>query len=236
MLARRQIHDGIAAPADGPHQFFDFLGDRAGHSGVADVGIDLDQEIPANDHRLSFRMVDVGRNDGTAGRYLGAHELRCHRVGQRRAKSLPAMASQEAGPVIGFPKTVQSLIFPNGDIFHLGRNNAAPGVVHLGDIGTAARAPWQTHPGKAHPRGFRILLTTLTINRGHDFQVFGITALDDPCVTQPRKTGLQIDRRGGIGIRTRGVIDGNRRILGEPVGGVSRGLHHFTHPDADVWT
>ena len=33
---------------------------------VADVGVDFHQEIAADDHRLEFGMIDVGRNDGAA--------------------------------------------------------------------------------------------------------------------------------------------------------------------------
>ncbi len=57
----REIHHGVGAPADRPHHLLDFFGDRRGHGGIADVGVDLDEEIAADDHRLQFRMVDVGR-------------------------------------------------------------------------------------------------------------------------------------------------------------------------------
>ena len=37
---------------------------RGGDGRVADVGVDLDQEVAADDHRLELRVVDVGRDDG----------------------------------------------------------------------------------------------------------------------------------------------------------------------------
>lgn len=40
---------------------------RAGDSGVADVGVDLDEELPPDDHRLGLRVVDVGWDDRPAG-------------------------------------------------------------------------------------------------------------------------------------------------------------------------
>src|SRR5713101_5798980 len=66
VLAGRQVHHRIAAPADGPRHLLDFLIDRRGHGRVADVGVDLHQEVAADDHRLALGVVDVGRNDGPA--------------------------------------------------------------------------------------------------------------------------------------------------------------------------
>ena len=43
--------------------------------GVADVGVDLHQEVAADDHRLELEVVDVGRDDGAAARDLVADEL-----------------------------------------------------------------------------------------------------------------------------------------------------------------
>src|SRR5207248_7006240 len=34
------------------------------HGRVADVGVDLHQEVAADDHRLGLGVVDVGRDDG----------------------------------------------------------------------------------------------------------------------------------------------------------------------------
>ena len=45
------------------------------HGGVADVGVDLHQEVAADDHRLELEVVDVGGNDGAAARDLVADEL-----------------------------------------------------------------------------------------------------------------------------------------------------------------
>ena len=58
------------------------------HRGVADIGVDLDQEVAADDHRLELGVVDVGRDDGAAAGDLGAHELRASRMpGSRRRSS-----------------------------------------------------------------------------------------------------------------------------------------------------
>ena len=50
---------------------------------VADVGVDLDEELAADGHRLGLRMVDVGRNDRPAARDLVAHELGRHVLADR---------------------------------------------------------------------------------------------------------------------------------------------------------
>ena len=47
-----KIHDRIRAPAGGPCHLLDLLFDRGTHCGIADIGIDLHQEISADDHRL----------------------------------------------------------------------------------------------------------------------------------------------------------------------------------------
>src|SRR5438093_13519674 len=62
-------------PGDAPSHLFDFIFNRAGDSAVTDVGIDLDQKIPADDHRLGFRMIDVRRNNRAPSRNLVADEL-----------------------------------------------------------------------------------------------------------------------------------------------------------------
>jgi hypothetical protein len=57
-----------------PH-FLDFFLDRAGDGAVADVGVDFDEEIAADDHRLELGMVDVGRDDGAAAGDFGANKF-----------------------------------------------------------------------------------------------------------------------------------------------------------------
>ena len=75
VLAGREIHHRVAAPARRPGHLLDFLLDGGADGRVADVGVDLHEELAADDHRLGFGMVDVGRDDGTAAGHLVAHEL-----------------------------------------------------------------------------------------------------------------------------------------------------------------
>lgn len=76
ILAGGEIHHGIAAPLCRPAHFFDFFVDGGGDSRVADIGVDFDEEIAADDHRLGFGMVDVVGYDGTASGHLIADEFR----------------------------------------------------------------------------------------------------------------------------------------------------------------
>ncbi len=75
VLARREVHHRVGAPERRPAELVDFLLDRRGDGGVADVGVDLHQEVAADDHRLQFGVIDVGRDDGAAARDLVAHEF-----------------------------------------------------------------------------------------------------------------------------------------------------------------
>ena len=87
VAAGGEVHDRVGAPADRPHHLLDLLLDRGGDGGVADVGVDLHQEVAADDHRLQFGVVDVGRDDGAAAGDLVAHELRRDVLGDRGAEA-----------------------------------------------------------------------------------------------------------------------------------------------------
>ena len=77
VLARREIHDRVGAPARRPAHLLDLVVDARQHRGVADVGVHLHEELGADDHRLGFGVIDVRRDDGAAARDLIAHQLRC---------------------------------------------------------------------------------------------------------------------------------------------------------------
>jgi len=52
VLSGREIHNGVTAPFGGPAHFFDFFVDGRGDGGVADVGVDFDEEVTPDDHGL----------------------------------------------------------------------------------------------------------------------------------------------------------------------------------------
>ena len=87
VAAGGEVHHRVGAPADRPDHLLHFLLHRGGDRRVADIGVDLHQKIAADDHRLEFGMVDVGRDDGAAARDFVAHEFRRDEGGQRRAKT-----------------------------------------------------------------------------------------------------------------------------------------------------
>ena len=91
VLAGGQVHHGVAAPADRPGHLLDFFLDARTQRGVADVGVDLHQEVAADDHRLDFGMIDVGRDDRAARRDFVAHEFRRDLFGHGCAEILAGM-------------------------------------------------------------------------------------------------------------------------------------------------
>src|SRR5690606_21595264 len=89
VAARREVHHGVGAPADRPDHLVDLAGDVAGDGGVADVGVDLDQEVAADRHRLGFGVVDVGGDDRAAAGDFVADGFGGDVVGDGGAPVLP---------------------------------------------------------------------------------------------------------------------------------------------------
>ena len=75
VLAGGEVHDGVRAPLGGPAHLLDFLLDARRDGAVADVGVDLHEEVAPDDHRLGLGVIDVVRDDGAAGGDFGADEL-----------------------------------------------------------------------------------------------------------------------------------------------------------------
>ena len=132
VAAGREVHDRVGAPADRPDHLVDFGGDVAGDRAVADIGVDLDQEVAADRHRLGFGVVDVVGDDRAAAGDLVADELGRDEVGDRRRRN-----PRRRGLTIS---CLAAQVLADGDIFHLGRDDAAARVVHLGDVGAGLGA------------------------------------------------------------------------------------------------
>src|SRR6266511_286779 len=73
-----KVHHGVRAPLGGPAHLFDFLLDAGGDGAVADVGVDLHEEVAPDDHRFGLGVIDVVRDDGAAGGDFLAHKLRSY--------------------------------------------------------------------------------------------------------------------------------------------------------------
>ena len=123
-----EVHDRVGAPADRPHHLLYLLLDRRGHGGVADIGVDLGEEVPADDHRLGFGVIDVGWDDGAAARDLVPHKLRRHEERQRRAEALPV--GEPRLSLLGLLHATE--IFAMRDIDHLLGDDAGAGEFELG--------------------------------------------------------------------------------------------------------
>ena len=125
VVSGREVHEGVSAPLAAPDGFLDLLlyGGGGfldlllyggGGGGVADVGVDLHQEVAADDHGLGFRVVDVGRQGCPSGGYLVAHELR--------------------GDVGLYAQCPAVHVLADGHVLHLGSYDALLGEVHLGNL------------------------------------------------------------------------------------------------------
>ena len=122
VLACREIHDGVGAPADRPHHLLHLLLDGRSDGRVADIGVDLGEEVPADDHRLRFWVVDIGGDDGAPACDFRAHELRRHEGGKRRAETHPIGKLRLGFRVLTLPSDVLAV----GDIGHLLGDDAGP--------------------------------------------------------------------------------------------------------------
>ena len=76
ILSCREIHNSVGAASCRISHLVDLFLDRGGNGGITDIGVDLDQEVTADRHRLDLRMVDVRWNDRSPARNLVTHKLR----------------------------------------------------------------------------------------------------------------------------------------------------------------
>ena len=124
VAARRQVHDRVTAPTDGPDHLVDLIGHRGKHGGVSDIGVDLDQEIAADDHRLQFAVVDIGRDDGPPACDFLTDKFWGDVVGDRGPEIFAV--ADDLGQLFA------AHVLADGDIFHLGGDDPSAGIGHLG--------------------------------------------------------------------------------------------------------
>jgi hypothetical protein len=125
----RQVHHRVGAPTDRPDQFFDFFGGAGGDGGVADVGVDLHQEVAADDDRFELGVVDVGGDDGAAAGDLAADELGGDEGGDLGAKTF-AVGDALGGTV---QHRLAAHVLAVRDVEHLLGDDAGAGELVLGD-------------------------------------------------------------------------------------------------------
>ena len=206
LLAGREVHHRVGAPADRPDHLLDLLLDRGGDRRVADVGVDLHQEVAADDHRLELGVVDVGGDDGAAAGDLVAHELGrdLARDARRRSACARVLASRAA-----LARSPALQVLADGDELHLRRDDAAAGVVHLRDVrarlaraaARRVRDEAQLRRARDRARGAAVARRSTPAaprrRRGSAIQ----------SRAQRRQPRAQVDRDVGIGVRPGGVVD-----------------------------
>ncbi|SSW71626.1 hypothetical protein AVE30378_04655 [Achromobacter veterisilvae] len=243
VLAGGQVHDRVAAPADRPRHLLDFLADAGADRGIADVGVDLHQEVAADGHRLDFRVVDIRRDDGAAARDLVAHEL--GRDGSRNggAEGLARVLAQQALDhllAVGaagaqrFQVLFAAQVFADGHEFHFRRDDAAARVVHLRDVGAGPGAARRAAQVEAHGRQLRVGQAFLAVVAGRAGQQLGVAALFDPGAAQLGQAAADIDPGFGVGIGAAAIVDRQRRVLLAAEHGGRVGLFDLAERHADV--
>ena len=221
VFAGGQIHDGVGAPADAPGHFFDFFANAGSHRAIADIAVDLHQEVAADDHRLGFRVVDIGRDDGAATGDFVADEFRGDFFRNAGAKALAGVLAGEqarhffalraAGLQAGQVFTATQ-VFPNRHIFHFGSDDATAGVMHLADIGPGLGAARRAGKVKAQRVELFVGGALAAVFAGQIRQQLGVLALFNPGGAQRSQARAHVDAHGRVGVRAGGVVHGNRRV------------------------
>ena len=139
IAAGGEVHYRICAPAGRPHQLLHLFFNGGGHRRVTDVGVHLHQEVAADDHRLGFRVVDVGRNNRAARSDFITHEFRGDVFRQASAKVHPWMLMAQHFTT----NALAAHVFTDGDKFHLRGNHPLTGIVQLGNALAGFGAFWR---------------------------------------------------------------------------------------------
>ncbi len=237
VLAGGEVHHGVGAPFCGPAHFFHLLLDARRDGGVADVRVDLHQEIAADDHRLGFGMVDVRRDDGAPAGNFVADKFRGDEIGDALRELAENAGGIGAGRGAGMTleegiarlgvgearaEAVEALVFADGDELHLRRHDALAGVPKLGDGMALRRAQRLAARGLREAVGAicgrgiaRVGLREETVvARGDGAAVVfdHVGALQDPWLSQRRQALLDVAMESGIAPRPAGVVDADRVV------------------------
>ncbi len=207
VAAGGEVHDRVGAPADRPDQLLDLFGSARRHGRVADIGVDLDQEIAADRHRLQLGVVDVRGDDGAAARDLLADEFRRDEFRHVGAEALAIG--------MALPRALQhggaAEILAMGDIDHLGGDDAGLGELvlsrHLAGLRLQDRAL-----GRAGRH--ELLGGDVAVIGGGDSTAGDLleAACVEPGATRLDEAGIEIDLRVGLGEGAGGVVEAHRRL------------------------
>ena len=201
VFAGGEIHHRVGPPQGGPGEFLHLLLDGRGDGGVADVGVHLHQKVAADDHRLQFRVVDVGGDDGPTPRHLIPHELRGYAPGDAGAETLALVLA--AGLVVGsvcFSGGFGLHVLAQGDELHLGGDLALSGIVQLGDIAAGAGAAGGAAMLETQMGGAGVRLPGPAEGGTHGGELLAVAALVQPGGAQGGQAPAQVDTGVRVGI------------------------------------
>jgi hypothetical protein len=209
VAAGGEVHHRVGAPADGPDQFLDFFLDRGGDGGVADIGVDLHQEVAADDHGLEFGVVDVGRDDGAAAGDLAADEFGGDEGGDVCAEVFAIGAAFFRSSEHGFAADVLAV----GDVGHLGGDDAGAGVLELGEGAAGFGAQRVAAVGEFGDEFFEGDVSV--VFRLHMAARVGLSVATrgDPAGADGGEAFVHVDADGGVGVGAGGVVDADGRLL-----------------------
>ncbi|MCG3163193.1 MAG: hypothetical protein JMDDDDMK_04576 [Acidobacteria bacterium] len=221
VFAGGEIHHRVGAPLRSPSHLLDFFFNRRGDRGVADVGVDLDQKVSANSHRLGFGVIDVGGNDRAPARDFIANKFGRDELRDARAKAFTAMLVIEAVALAvgqSVKRHLPSEVFTDGDEFHFGSDDAATSVMHLRDgvAGPGAqRLPAQSRKLFELASGFFACVSgffnrAVAVVFGFDraaFVLFHVAASDDPLAAQGGQSVAHVALERGIAPRAACVVN-----------------------------
>ena len=164
------------------------------------------------------------RDDGPAAGDFLTDELGGDEVGDAGAEIL---AVADAG--LGL---LAAQVLADGDIFHLGRDDAGAGVFQLGHR-TAGHASEDLVVRGVEARG-EVAATGMAVVLGLDLARIGhggdVAAVELPAGFDVRQAPLDVDGDGRVGIGARAVVNGHRRLIGA---GVHRDLAE-RHADVGI--
>ncbi len=201
VAAGGEVHHRVAAPADRPDELLHLLGDAGRDGGVADIGVDLHQEVAADDDRFQFRMVDVRRDYGAAACDLVADELRGDEGGDGGTEILAVR------PPLLRPRQhlLPAQILAMGDVDHLLGDDPRARELVLRDrlAGAAGEHAVLRRAGWDQPFALcAAIVLGLDRARGDRRKAAPV----DPFPPHRRQSGREVDGRTGVGVRAGGVV------------------------------
>src|SRR5205823_6702105 len=121
------------------------------NSAVADIGVDLDQEIAPDNHRLAFRMIDVCRDNRATARNFVADELGRDLARDMRAERFADVLLAKIVSVVAvivdrgagiIDPGYSAAVFADRDELHFRSDNPLARVPKLGDWMICRCAQW----------------------------------------------------------------------------------------------